>query len=126
MKIRYVSSVCAGVLLALSGRYYFVAVEKAKLRTEAFEFQQVVESLQPQLLTMRQQLQAQQDKLNKASAISQSVGPAVVSDIRLSAEKTNNPRLKELLQKYGVREVASPGAQTPSSSEQHPMRKGAN
>lgn len=118
MKMSYLSAVLAALVLALSGRYYFVTMENARLRTEAFEFQQVVESLQPQLLAKRQVLQSQQEKLNKASAISQNIGPAVVADIRLSAEKNNNAKLKDLLQKYGVR--------PPQAAEQVPARKGAN
>lgn len=75
------------------------------MRVEAYEFQQLTETIQPQLLAKRQQLQAQQEKLNKGSAISQSVGPAVLGDIRNIADKNNNAKLKDLLLKYGVREV---------------------
>ncbi len=102
MKIWHLSAVLSAVLLAVSGRYYLVTVENAALRTEANEFQQVVDSMQPQLLAQRQQLQAQQEKLNKASALSQNIGPAVISDIRLTAERSNSLKLKELLQKYGL------------------------
>ena len=110
MKISYISAGLAGFAVALACRYYFVTVENTKMRTEGFEFQQLVESLQPQLQAKKQQLQAQQEKLNKGSAISQSIGPAVLGDIRSSADKNNNLKLKELLSKYGVREA---GAATP-------------
>lgn len=124
MKISYVSLGLAGVVLAMSGRYYFVSIENAKLRTEAYEFQQVVESLQPQLVAKRQQLQSQQEKLNKGSAISQNVGPAVLADIRLTAEKNNNGKLRDLLQKHGVQEI---GAVKAAPSPEHaPVKKGGN
>lgn len=94
---------------ALCCRYYFAVAENAKTRVEAFEFQQLAESIQPQLVAKRQQLQAQQEKLNKGSAISQTVGPAVLGDIRSAADKGNNAKLKELLAKYGVRESGVAG-----------------
>ncbi len=76
---------------------------------EGVEFQQLTETLQPQLLEKRQRLQAQQERLNKGSAISQTIGPAVLADIRAASEKNNNLKLKELLVKYGVREVGGGG-----------------
>ena len=105
MKISYISAALAGVATALCFRSYLVTAENAKMRVEAYEFQQLTETIQPQLLAKRQQLQAQQEKLNKGSAISQSVGPAVLGDIRNIADKNNNAKLKDLLLKYGVREV---------------------
>jgi len=107
MKISHISAALAVVAAALCFRYYLVTAENTKMRVEAYEFQQLTESIQPQLIAKRQQLQAQQEKLNKGSAISQSVGPAVLSDIRNSADKNNNAKLKDLLLKYGVREVGS-------------------
>lgn len=114
MKISYISAGMAAVAAALCGRYYFVAAENARLRIEAIEFQQLAESIQPQLDAKKQQLRIQQDKLNKGSAISQNVGPAVLADIRSAAEKNNNLKLKDLLAKYGVREVGGPA--TPGGS----------
>lgn len=105
MKIRYIGTGLGALAAALCLRYYFVVTESARIRVEAFEFQQLAESIQPQLATKRQQLQVQQEKLNKGSAISQTVGPAVLGDIRSAAEKSNNVKLKELLVKYGVRET---------------------
>ena len=124
MRISYISAVLAGVVVALSCRSYFVSVENSRMRTEAYEFQQLVESIQPQLVTKRQQLQAQQEKLNKGSAIGQTVGPAVLGDIRASAEKNNNIKLKELLQKYGVRESAA--ASAPDTTGPASVTKGGN
>jgi len=106
MKIGYIN--LAGGLLAvlLASVLAYVSIGNARNRTEAAEFQIAVESLQTKLLNARQTLQSQQDKLNKGSAISDSVGPAVLADISTFAEKANNPRLRELLQKYGVRPAA--------------------
>lgn len=109
MKISYFSAGLAVVAAALCGRYYFVLSENTKLRLERNEFQQLAETMQPQLDAKRQQLRVQQEKLNKGSAISQSVGPAVLGDIRGVAEKNNNLKLKELLAKHGVREVGESG-----------------
>ena len=46
-----------------------------------FAFQQFVEGQQAQIGAKRQQLQAQQEKLTKGSAIGDTVGPAVLKDI---------------------------------------------
>lgn len=100
MKLAYVN-VTGGILVVLlAGVLAYVDVGNAKLRTEAGQFLQVVESLQTKLLAARQTLQSQQEKLNKGSAISDSVGPAVVADISAFAEKSNNVRLRELLQRH--------------------------
>ena len=126
MKISYISAGLAACAVALACRYYFVTVENAKMRTESFEFQQLVESLQPQLQARRQQLQAQQEKLNKGSAISQSVGPAVLGDIRSSADKNNNLKLKELLLKYGVVEAGAAAHPSGEAGAPVPAKKGGN
>ena len=126
MKISYISAGLAGVVVALSCRYYSVTVENAKMRTEGFEFQQLVESLQPQLAAKRQQLQSQQEKLNKGSAISQTVGPAVLGDIRSLADKNNNLKLKELLLKYGVREAGAAAPPAGEAGSQTPAKKGGH
>lgn len=109
MKISYISTGLAAVTAVLCCRYYFVVSENARIRVEGVEFQQLTETLQPQLLEKRQRLQAQQERLNKGSAISQTIGPAVLADIRAASEKNNNLKLKELLVKYGVREVGGGG-----------------
>lgn len=126
MKISYISAGFAGIVVALSCRYYSVTVENAKMRTEGYEFQQLVESLQPQLAAKRQQLQSQQEKLNKGSAISQTVGPAVLGDIRSIADKNNNLKLKELLVKYGVREAGAAAPPAGEAGSQTPAKKGGN
>ncbi len=91
------------------------------MRAEAYDFQQFVEGQQAQVVAKRQQLQSQQDKLTKGSAIGETVGPAVLKDIVALAEKPGNLRLRELLQKYGVQVgagVSEPGVQ--------PAKKGGN
>lgn len=131
MKISYISAGLAAVTAVLCCKYYFAMAENARIRVEGVEFQQLTESLQPQMLEKRQRLQAQQEKLNKGSAISQSIGPAVLADIRAASEKSNNVKLKELLVKYGVREVGGGGG-TGSQSEagaqgaQGAAKKGGN
>ena len=131
MKISYISAGLAAVTAVLCCKYYFAMAETARIRVEGVEFQQLTESLQPQMLEKRQRLQAQQEKLNKGSAISQSIGPAVLADIRAASEKSNNVKLKELLVKYGVREVGGGGG-TGSQSEagaqgaQGAAKKGGN
>jgi hypothetical protein len=109
MKISHISAGLATAAAVLSCRYYFVMAENAKLRIEGTEFQQLAEAIQPQLEAKRQQLRVQQEKLNKGSAISQSVGPAVLADIRSVADKNNNLKLRELLARYGVRDAGTSG-----------------
>jgi len=106
MKLLYVN-IAGGILaVLLAGALAYVDFGNARIRTEAGQFLQVVESLQSKLLAARQTLQSQQEKLNKGSAISDSVGPAVVADISAFAEKSNNARLRELLQRHTAK-VAS-------------------
>lgn len=119
--IGYLSALLAGALLALSFRCFVLLGESNKLRAEAFEFQQFVESQQSQIAAKRQQFQALQEKLTKGSAIGDTIGPAVLRDIVVLAEKPANARLRELLQKHGVRvNVAAP------VSPPLPLKKGGN
>lgn len=121
VKFGYIAALCAGALLALSFRYFVLMGEVSKMRAEAYDFQQFVETQQSQIGTKRQQLQGQQGKLTKGSAIGETVGPAVVKDIVALAEKTGNTRLRELLQKHGVRVSGSAPEVVPQ-----PAKKGGN
>jgi hypothetical protein len=95
------------------------------MRSEAYEFQQFVEGQQAQIAAKRQQLQVQQEKLTKGSAIGETVGPAVLKDIVALAEKPANTRLRELLQKHGV-QVAAAAPNAAPQAVQQPPRKGGN
>jgi hypothetical protein len=50
-------------------------------------------------------MQSQQEKIDRAAAVSGKIGPAVVLDVQAAAEKSNNSRLRELLTKYGAATV---------------------
>ncbi len=95
------------------------------MRAEAYDFQQFVEAQQSQILTKRQQLQVQQDRLVKGSAIGDTVGPAVLKDIVALAEKPGNTRLRELLQKHGV-QVSAGGLESSAPSTGQSSRRGGN
>jgi len=125
MKISYISAGLAALTAVLCCRYYFAMAENARIRVEGVEFQQLAETLQPQLFEKRQRLQVQQEKLNKGSAISQNVGPAVLADIRAASEKSNNVKLKELLAKYGVKEAGGGGPPGSQSEGGAPAAQGA-
>ncbi len=105
----------AGAVLALSCRYYAVSSELVALRMSAADFERFIESQQTQAAALRQQLQAQQEKLNKGSAIGETVGPAVVRDIASLSEKTGNSRLVELLKRHGVQLRGASGSAAPES-----------
>jgi hypothetical protein len=123
-RFSYVGTVLAGALLTISCRYFILVLETSKLKTEVIYLQQTIEARNVELLSKRQQLQAQQDKLLKGSAISETVGPAVVRDIAALAEKPGNPRLRDLLAKHGIQVTAAasiPGGSVPSAA-----RKGGN
>jgi hypothetical protein len=112
VKLEYVNIGLAGTLVLVLGALHVVAVGNAAQRSEMIGFQRVTESLQSKLVAKRQVLQSQQERLNKGSAIAENIGPAVLADISAAAEKNSNPKLKELLQKYGVRAKGVPaGAQ---------------
>lgn len=96
------------------------------MRAEAYDFQQFVETQQSQIAVKRQQLQAQQEKLTKGSAIGETVGPAVLKDIVALAGKPGNVGLRELLQKHGVQVPAAAGADAPTTPATQPARKGGN
>jgi hypothetical protein len=125
IKFGYVGAVVAGGLFALSCRFFLLSAETGRMRSEAYEFQQFVEGQQTQIAAKRQQLQAQQEKLSKGSAIGETVGPAVLKDIIALAEKPVNARLRELLQKHGVQVAASAPNAAPQAGQQAP-RKGGN
>jgi methylmalonyl-CoA mutase cobalamin-binding subunit len=129
-KLNYFTAVLAGGVLALSCRLYFAAVGNVEIRTETFEFQQLAEKFQSQINARRPQIQSQLEALNKKSAIADTVGPAVVSDIMALTEKTGNPRLRDLLAKYGVRVAVggatSGGSAIPATQAPSVLKKGAN
>ena len=125
VKFGYVGAVLAGGLLALSCRFFLLSAETCRMRSEAYEFQQFVEGQQAQIAAKRQQLQVQQEKLTKGSAIGETVGPAVLKDIVALAEKPANTRLRELLQKHGVQVAAATPNAAPQAGQQ-PPRKGGN
>ncbi|NBV86308.1 MAG: hypothetical protein EBS01_08620 [Verrucomicrobia bacterium] len=100
LNLSYMVALVAGAVVALACRYYSESAANARLRAEAYNTQQLVENLQPKLAAKRQQLQAQQEKLNKGSEIAANVGPAVVADIKSTAERMNNQRLRDLLSRH--------------------------
>lgn len=122
IRFGYAAPVLAGALLAISCRHYLISSEILRIRAEAFDFQQFIDSQNSELDAKRQQLQGQQTKLAKGSALSESVGPAVVRDIVALAEKPANVRLRELLQKHGV----PVGGQGAANVAPQSARKGGN
>ena len=92
-------AVIAGAVMAMSCRYFTASAESARLRSEIFQIQHAADALQVELIEKREQIGVQQEKLIKGSAIAETIGPAVVSDIQASAEKNKNQRLRALLQK---------------------------
>lgn len=106
MKIGLVAIGMAGVSLILSGWLYWSSMDNMKLRVESYYIQQRLDGLGPQVTQKRQQMQAQQDKLNAGSALADKIGPAVVADIAAIADRNNNTVLKELLVKHGARSSA--------------------
>lgn len=111
--LAYIVPVIAGIAFSLSIQYCYQAVEIAKGRAENLRLQQGVDGLRAQIEGGRQQIKAQQDSINRSSAVSAKIGPAVVIDVQSAADKTNNPRLRELLKKYGATSVVG----TPAASE---------
>lgn len=101
----------AGAVMAMSCRYFTVSAESARFRNEIVHQQQAADALQMELINKREQIRAQQEKLTKGSAIAETIGPAVVADIQVAAEKNKNQRLRDLLQKRAPRETAVPGAE---------------
>jgi len=121
LKFGYIGAVLAGAFFALSCRCFLLMGDTNRLRAEAYDFQQFVETQQAQIAAKRQQLQGQQERLTKGSAIGETVGPAVLKDIVALAERPVNGKLRELLQKHGVQVQA--GA---ADSASQGARKGGN
>jgi hypothetical protein len=115
MKISYIIAALGALALGLTGSFHFAAVKNARIRNESFEFQQLADKFQNDLATRRQQAQTQQEALNKKTAISDTVGPAVLADVMTLAEKSGNVRLRDLLAKYGVR-VSTQAVAAPATS----------
>ena len=91
----------AGAVCALSVRYYFAAEENVLRKTRVIQEQRVMESFEPRLSAKRQQLQVQQEKLNRARGMTEEVGGKVLADVAAFAERTNSNRLKDLLTRHG-------------------------
>ena len=102
MNLSYIVAVIGGAVMALTVKHYSVVTENSKVRLELFGYQQAVESVQTKIQAKRELLQTQQEKLAKGSAISDSVGPAIVADMAAVAVKGNNAKLRDLLQKHGM------------------------
>jgi hypothetical protein len=102
MNLSYIVAIVAGAVMALSVKHYSVVTENSKIKLEIFGYQQALESVQTRVQAKRELLQTQQEKVAKGSAISDSVGPAIVADIAAAAVKGNNARLRDLLQKRGM------------------------
>ncbi len=122
IRFGYVVPVLGGALLAMSCKHYLISSEILRIRAKAYDFQQFVESQNLEVDARRQRLQGQQTKLAKGSALSESVGPALVRDIVALAEKPANIRLRDLLQKYGVQV----GGQSAADVAPQSARKGGN
>ncbi len=95
--------VLSSVTLLCSGFFYVVHALNATMRVRAYKTQVGIENLMSKVQTARLQLKEQQDKWNLGPAAANKVGPAILSDLAALAEKNNNPNLKALLQKHGVR-----------------------
>lgn len=99
INLSYIVALIAGGVLAMSLKYFTVSAENIQIRNETFMQQQAADALQFELINKREQIRLQQDRLTKGSAIADTVGPAVVADIKAAAEKNKNQRLRELLKK---------------------------
>lgn len=64
----------SGAVCALSVRYYFMAEENALRKGKVVQQQRVMESFEPRLAAKRQQLQTQQEKLNRTRGLTEEVG----------------------------------------------------
>lgn len=104
INLSYLVALIAGAVVAMSCRYFTVSAENIQIRKDSFIQQQASDALQAELLNKKEQLRLQQDKLLKGSAISETVGPAVIEDIRVLADRNKNQRLRDLLQKRTPRE----------------------
>ena len=114
--LSYAVALLAGAVVTLSVRYYTASSESVQLRVSGFELQRQIEEFQPKLEAKRKQLALQQEQLNKGSAISTTIGPAVVADIARLADKMSNQKLKDLLLRYDLRDSSgSHGLFTPGS-----------
>lgn len=91
----------SGAVCALSVRYYLAAEENVLRKARVIQQQRLVESFEPRLAAKRLQLQAQQEKLNRARGVTEEVGGKVLSDVAAFAERTNSNRLKDLLTRHG-------------------------
>lgn len=103
VRFGYISAVAGGGVLALSLRYYALVADISRMRIKVADYQLFVEAEHAKVASRRQQLLVQQEKLAKGSAVGEKVGPAVLKDIVSLAERPANARLRELLQKHGVK-----------------------
>ncbi len=92
--------VIAGAVAFFSIRFFDLSSENMGLRIRLQEKQTAIESIQPRLMAARQQLQAQQERLNRGFAISEKVGPAILADMQFVAEKPGAQRVRDLLVKH--------------------------
>ena len=88
--------------------FYAAHLTIVKLRFKTENAQAQYEVLQPKLQALKLKLQQQQPEIDLAAASPQNTRPAIVSDLTTLADWNDNVNLKELLNKYGYRQIPPP------------------
>jgi hypothetical protein len=112
INLSYVVALIAGGVVAMSLRYFTDSAESIQIRKETFAQQQAADTFQVELINKREQIRLQQDGLSKGSAISDTVGPAVIADIKALAERNKNQRLRDLLERRAPKDAPEKNLET--------------
>ena len=91
----------SGAVCALSVRYYFACEENLLRKARFVQQQRMLESFEPRLAVKRQQLQAQQEKINRIHGVTEEIAGKVITDVAAFAERTSSNPLRGLLAKHG-------------------------
>lgn len=110
------STVAAGLCLALSAWLFVVSGSNSKLQGELQKQQTELQSQQQEVQLQQQQLQAQQQQINAGTQLAQQIGPSVLRDLGALAVENKNEKIKKLLSKYGVTLQENPATPAPGAT----------
>lgn len=102
--------ISAFAALVVSCLFYSAHLTNVKLGLKAQNAQAQYDAMQPKLQALKLKLQDQQPEINAATASPVNTRPAIVSDLNTLADWNDNVNLKELLNKYGYRQLPPPPA----------------
>ena len=98
-----VSTLAGAICVVLSVVFFIKSSSVQAQQANLQKRQQELQTQQQAAQLQQQQLQTQQQQINAGSQLAQQVGPAVMNDLGVLARDNKNEKLRQLLEKYGLK-----------------------